>query len=546
MTNNDEPASTPASLPGDGQPNLSADGRQAPAGPANLSEKELLRWYQTDYVIDQNGRGRFQERIVLDEAAEPAAPPRRLARLWKPLAAALAAVALAAIAAVWIGLHPAKPPDESGQRNRGEPISPKDMALIEAQLREILPPRQIGEDPSQRQLPVESLGKTKLLLAQGNEEQNVLAKIALRNDKGADFTINALKQEPVNQVFRLLILEGHNWYNAGEFDSAVKSYEQALALQPKNADALRDAAIAHTQARQGDAAAHWARAVELLRQGLEQVDADSAAWCELQNNLGLAWMESPAGDRGDNLKQAMAAFRSAPSKLACDGRQALWARLQNNQGAAWLKTDGGDRVGSLRNAVAAFHATLDVYTRNEHPLEWAMAQNNLGEAWAALAGQPGGDAGENLAQAVAAFRAALEALSRDEHPLEWAKAQNNLGLALDRLPAGAPAENRRQAIAAFQAAEKAYSRTLHPMEWASTRFNQAMALKHLADAESKGCDHLWQSMAYLKAAAGVWTPKDFPLPHKSKVEPLARDVRETWRAQGCGADKALEDIPAAK
>lgn len=208
--------------------------------------------------------------------------------------------------------------------------------------------------------------------------------------------------------------------------------------------------------------------------------------------------------------------------------------------------EGGDRTGSLRNAVAAFRQALEAYSRKEHPQEWAMAQNSLGEAWMALAGQPGGNPGESLEQAAAAFRLAAQALSRDEHPLAWAKTQTNIGLALDKQPAGDPAENRRQAIAAFRAAEEVYSRPLHPAEWAATRFNQAQALKHLADAEAKGCDHLWQAMAYLKTAAGVWTPQAFPMSHQNRIVPLTQAVHETWRAHGCGAEKLLEDIPEAK
>jgi len=384
------------------------------------------------------------------------------------------------------------------------------------------------------------------LLRQGNDEQNVLAKIALKNDNGAGFTLDALKQEPVALAFRLITLEGHNWYNAGEFDRAVKSYEQALALQPEDAAALRNAAIAHSQAKQGDIAAHRKRAVELLRQAVMQVADGSAQWCELQNNLGLAWTESLDGDRGENLRQAIAAFNSAPGGLACDGDPVLRAKLQTNLGIAWLDMGTGYRVGNLNNAIVAFRLALAVYTRDGHPLEWAMAQNKLGKALLALAESRGGDGGDDLAQAVAAFRAALELLARDEHPLEWAEAQNNLGLALDRLATGEPDGNRRQAIAAFQAAEKVYNRTLHPMEWASTRFNQAVALKHLADTAAKGCDHLWQSAAYLKAAAGVWTAEAFPAAHQDRILPFTQTLGEAWSARGCGTDKTFDGIPAAK
>lgn len=526
---NDEESNRPAGAPlpaREGNPGMPAE-----------DGKELLQWYQTEYVIDEDGKWRYRDRVVLGEEELPP-PPAGRARLWLALAASV--LALAVIVAAWLWQRQAADADPQAQ------TSEKDLGLIDAQLRELLPPRQIGEDPAQRRLSAELAGKAKFLLTHGSDEQNALAKIVLKNDEGADFLINAAKQEPAAQVFRLLTLQGHNWYNAGEFDRAVKFYEQALMLQPENVEALRNAAIAHSQAKQGDGVAHWRRTVELLRQAVDQATDGSAEWCELQNNLGLAWMDSVEGDRGSNLQRAVAAFRTAQGRLSCDGEQALWAKLQNNLGTAWLKMQGGDPASNLRNAIAAFQQALEVYTRKEQPLEWAVAKGNLGEAWTAMAALPGSDSGASLAQAVAAFRSALDALDREEYPLEWAKAQSNLGQALDLLPAGNPDENRRQAIAAFQAAEKIYSRALQPMDWASTRFRQAVALKHLADAAAKGCDHLWQSMAYLKAVAGVWTPEAFPDSNQNQLAPLTQAVREAWRARDCGADKTLDGIPAAK
>jgi len=484
------------------------------------------KWHCTDYYIPA------------EDLAEAEAPgPNWLTRFWLPLGALLA---VAIIAATWIWQRQAGGDDLRGQ------ASEKTMGLIEAQLREFLPPRQVDEDPTQRQLPDELVGKAKLLLSHGNDEQNVLAKIALKNASGADFTINTLKREPIARAFRLLTLEGHTWYNVGEFDHALKFYEQALELQPEDANALRNTAIAHSQAKQGNIAAHRKRAIELLKQGLEQVSSGSAQWCELQNNLGLTWMESLEGDHSDNLRQAISAFSSAQGKRACGGNQAVWAKLQNNLGTAWVKMPTGDRASNLNNAIAMFRSALEVYTSKENPQEWILAQNNLDMALTALADLRVGDVGENLAQAAAVFRSALAVIVREEHPLEWAEAQNNLGLALDRLPTGDLDENRRQAIAAFRAAENAYSRTLHPMEWSSTQFNQAVALKHLADTSTKGCDHLLQSMAYLKAATSVWTPEAIPISHQNQSASLMQALRKTWLARGCGMEKTLDGITEAK
>lgn len=110
------------------------------------------------------------------------------------------------------------------------------LARIEAQLREALTSKQLGEDPTQRQLPPELLEKAKLLLQRGTKEQQAVAEIALKHHDQADRLIQDLKKEPLAEAFRLLSLEGDNWYNAGEFDKAIPPYEQAWALQPDNPD----------------------------------------------------------------------------------------------------------------------------------------------------------------------------------------------------------------------------------------------------------------------------------------------------------------------
>jgi len=54
----------------------------------------------------------------------------------------------------------------------------------------------------------------------------------------ADEIIQELKRDPLIEAFRLLTLEGDNWYDAGEFDRAVEPYEQTLAINPDDVDAL--------------------------------------------------------------------------------------------------------------------------------------------------------------------------------------------------------------------------------------------------------------------------------------------------------------------
>ena len=84
------------------------------------------------------------------------------------------------------------------------------LAAIEAQLREALTPRQAGEDPTRRQLPAELIAKARELAERGNQEQQAVAAIALKQHAEADRLIQDLKREPLAEAFRFLTLEGNN------------------------------------------------------------------------------------------------------------------------------------------------------------------------------------------------------------------------------------------------------------------------------------------------------------------------------------------------
>jgi hypothetical protein len=361
------------------------------------------------------------------------------------------------------------------------------------QLREYLAPKQAGEDPTQRQLPPELEAKARELLERGDREQQALAEIALKNHAEADRLIQDLKREPLVEAFRLLTLEGTNWYNAGEFDRAIGPFEQTLALRPGDYAARTWAAIAHSQARLGDIAAHQRRAIELLAGNLALYPDHSPDWAMTQNNLGLAWQGLPTGDRG----------------------------------------------GNLSKAIAAYTAALEVYTRAAHPVDWAMTQNNLGVAWRNLLT---GDRGGNVGKAIVAYTAALEVRTRAAHPVDWAGTQNNLGNAWADLLTGDRGENLGKAIVAYTAALEVRTRAAHPVDWARTHFNLGLAHAYRAEGGS-GCSDWREAIAHVRAAAKVLTEAAFPHVFGANIEPTLAWLRTAWREAGCGSDAEFEAIP---
>ncbi|HYN78008.1 MAG TPA: hypothetical protein VES73_09480, partial [Lamprocystis sp. (in: g-proteobacteria)] len=381
------------------------------------------------------------------------------------------------------------------------------LAAIEAQLREVLTPKQAGEDPTQRQLPPELIAKAQDLAERGNKEQQAVAAIALRQHAAADRLIQDLKREPLAEAFRLLTLEGDNWDNAGAFDRAIGPYEQALALRPEDPRAMTSAAIAHAQARLGDIAAHQRKAIALLTQaqGTWTREAHPVDWAMTQNSVGIAWRNMPTGDPAENLGKAIAAYALALEVLTREAHPADWATTQNNLGNAWAQMPTGDPAENLGKAIAAYGLALEVRTREAHPADWAMTQNNLGVAWAQM---PTGERAENLGKALAAYGLALEVYSREARPAEWAMTQNNIGNAWLFMLTGDRVENLGKAIVAYRLALEVYTRAAHPAGWATTHNNLGNAWAQMPSGDP--AENLSRAIAAYGLALEVYTREAHP------------------------------------
>jgi tetratricopeptide (TPR) repeat protein len=444
----------------------------------------------------------------------------------------LALVALLVVAVGLSGWHLHQ--RTQGTLEAGQQRSDARLAAIEAQLREALTPKQAGEDPTQRQLPPELIAKARELAERGNTEQQAVAAIALKQHAEADRLIQDLKRDPLAETFRLLTLEGGNWYNAGEFDRAIGPFEQALALRPEEPAAMNNAAIAHVQARLGDIAAHQREAISLLTQaqGTWTREAHPAEWAGTQNNLGLAWADMPIGDRAENFGKAIAAYGLALEIQTREANPEEWAMTQNNLGNAWLFMPTGDRAKNLGKAIAAYGLALEVRTREAHPAGWATTQNNLGLARADM---PTGDRAENLGKAIAAHGLALEVFTREAHPADWAMTQNNLGNAWAQMPTGDRAENLGKAIAAYALALEVHTREAHPVDWASTQNNLGIAWQFMPTGDR--AQNLGKAIAAYTLALEVSTreahPADWALT-QNNLGNAWRDMPTGDRAENLG------------
>jgi len=163
------------------------------------------------------------------------------------------------------------------------------------------------------------------------------------------------------------------------------------------------------------------------------------------------------GRYSDLLNLTLAA-RTATAELGSDAI----ARGDHNLGFAYASLPTGDRGDNLRRAIACYEAALRVLAESEFPQDWAMAQNNLGNACASL---PAGDHGDNLRRAIACYKAALRVRTESGSPLDWAETQNNLGTAYVDLPTGDRHKNLERAIDCFEAALRVRTERDFPQYW---------------------------------------------------------------------------------
>jgi tetratricopeptide (TPR) repeat protein len=132
-----------------------------------------------------------------------------------------------------------------------------------------------------------------------------------------------------------------------------------------------------------------------------------------------------------------------------------WAATQHNLGYAYSELPSGDRGANLRGAIACYESTLRVYTESDFPVQWATIQYNLGTAYSNL---PSGNRGENLQRAIACYESALRVWTELDLPADWAMTQYNLGLVLR------DSGGLEESVRAFDAAARGYDSVGDPVQ----------------------------------------------------------------------------------
>ena len=100
-------------------------------------------------------------------------------------------------------------------------------------------------------------------------------------------------------------------------------------------------------------------------------------WVALNMELGDSLAQLPTGDQGENIEQAIAAYRAALEVRTHAAMPVGWAQTMSNLALAYTKRIEGDRAENIEQAIGAYQAALQVFTRAAMPVEWAETMDSL-------------------------------------------------------------------------------------------------------------------------------------------------------------------------
>jgi len=223
-------------------------------------------------------------------------------------------------------------------------------------------------------------------------------------------------------------------------------------------------------------------------------------------NLGVAYRESPSGDRPTNLSRAFASLEAATKLFDPSTSPLEHARAQNMLGITFRD------LGRLEEASAAFRTAADMIPMEVNAGEHGAPMNNLGltlmdmgkvdegidaftDALKAFADsaylRQRVDTLHNLGQAEASYPeperigqgidrylAALEITDPQEFPYQWALLENSLGVAYTAV------DKSHEAAVAFGQALRVFTRSRWPFQHALAKNNLALANIQLGDIHS--------------------------------------------------------------
>lgn len=204
---------------------------------------------------------------------------------------------------------------------------------------------------------------------------------------------------------------------------------------------------------------------------------DSAEFLDTLILQGNAYLDRIEDERRKNIEQAIYFYREAYRLAARTDQLNRLGEIEHNLAVAYRVRLAGRRIQSFERAKKWAERALQCFDRRKNPQEWARV---IAELATIYAHRHLGNRADNLEQAIKYAKQALEIYRADPRSRQWALLQLNLGnLYCDRVK-GVPEDNYRKAITHFEAVINQHDPTSNPLGWAEAINNLGTAYAGLS------------------------------------------------------------------
>ncbi len=185
------------------------------------------------------------------------------------------------------------------------------------------------------------------------------------------------------------------------------------------------------------------QAIRLFEQALEKLGSnDKQARATVTYNLGICFRQRRAGDRGENLKRAIAYLENSSALCDPERQRPEWSRAQNALGVTLRERRQGDLFENQTRAASALERALEARPAASAPLDRAATLCNLANLNAQRHDE---ERPRHIEAALTQYEEALGLLDPDDHHTRTAILFNRATVLLDRV-AGERSKNIEAAI----------------------------------------------------------------------------------------------------
>lgn len=216
-------------------------------------------------------------------------------------------------------------------------------------------------------------------------------------------------------------------------------------------------------------------------------------YARVRHHLGTAWLYRVAGERNDNLEQAIRHLDVALTEWQKMSLPLDRTRTEHNLALAYAERQTGNRQENLQLAIRLLQGAADFYSSAGMTVYRAIALNSLGNAYLRFVHQ---ERAENVERAIRCYGEALELSNWAEYEQDRPMTLHNLAVAYSERPLGERGDNLRRALDYGEMALGAVDRRAL-IQWAMIQTDMVDILWKLAQqAPDRRDDCLERAIAY--------------------------------------------------